>query len=115
MTETEIWWKGAWRPAAAGIYLSICLFDFVVMPMINSNNYDPAELVDQALRFNDPTVQVKALAAMDQGRMWEPLTTQGNGIFHLSFGAILGAAAHGRSKEKVARSSKDIVIGENPA
>jgi len=99
---SEIWWKGAWRPAAAASYLLICLFDFVIMPSMYSHRHRPSELVDQALRFKDPAAQIKALEAMGKTQEWSSLTIQGGGIFHLSFGAILGAAAFGRSREKVA-------------
>jgi hypothetical protein len=33
---------------------------------------------------------------------WNPLTLQGAGLFHLAMGAVLGIAAYGRTKEKVA-------------
>jgi hypothetical protein len=109
---TEPIWKQAWRPTAALIYLVICLFDFVIMPMAFSNQYKPSELVSLALQFKDPLVQVKALEAMSTDQQWEPLTTKGNGIFHMSFGAILGAAAFGRSQEKKALIEKNPTRGK---
>lgn len=36
--------------------------------------------------------------------MWEPLTVQGGGLFHLSFLAILGVASWTRGMEKVERT-----------
>jgi hypothetical protein len=33
--------------------------------------------------------------------MWQPLTLQGGGLIHISFGAILGVAAWTRGQEKV--------------
>lgn len=105
MTKEPIW-KQAWRPAAAAVYLTICMFDFVIMPSVYSNSYKPSELVEHALRFSDPVSQIKALETMDKTQGWSPLTTQGNGVFHFAFGAILGFAAHGRSKEKIASTEK---------
>jgi hypothetical protein len=34
-------------------------------------------------------------------RTWTPLTLQGGGLFHLSFGAILTGAAYTRGLEKI--------------
>ena len=33
---------------------------------------------------------------------WQPLTLQGAGLYHIAMGAVLGIAAYGRTKEKVA-------------
>jgi hypothetical protein len=33
---------------------------------------------------------------------WQPLTLQGAGLFHIAMGAVLGIAAYGRTKEKMA-------------
>lgn len=101
--EKEAWWKGAWRPASAAVYLVVCLFDFVIMPSIQSKQNSPKELVELAMKFKEPAVQIRVLETLEKGQEWTPLTTQGNGIFHFSFGAILGFAAHGRSREKIAK------------
>ena len=34
---------------------------------------------------------------------WDPLTLKGAGMFHLSFGAILGVSAYTRGQEKIRR------------
>ena len=35
--------------------------------------------------------------------LWNPLTLQGGGLFHISMGAVLGVAAWTRGQEKLAR------------
>ena len=99
-------WKGYWRPAAAAIYLFICTMDFVILPMTMVKSADPATTVDLAMKFTAPAARIQALQTLQSKKQWVPLTTQGNGIFHLAFGAILGAAAFGRSQEKKARISR---------
>jgi cation transporter-like permease len=71
--------KNYWRPLAAVTYLLICLFDFIIGPIFWT--------VMQA----GPTLM-----------QWVPLTLQNNGLFHLSFGAILSTAAYTRGMEKIA-------------
>ena len=83
MTDTrpryKTWVDTKWRPVAAWTYLLICIFDFVVSPIIFS-------------WFQFATNQVIA--------QWMPLTLQGSGLFHISFGAIVGITAWGRTLEK---------------
>jgi hypothetical protein len=101
----EQWWKEAWRPAAAAVYLIICLLDFGIMPLIYEwINYSLSNqsLVDLALKFTNPAAQIEALHTLKQSRVWVPLTLQGNGMFHIAYGAILGVAAFQRGQEKVA-------------
>jgi hypothetical protein len=52
---------------------------------------------------------------------WQPLTLQGAGLFHLAMGAVLGIAAYGRTKEKMAgaeqgglHSGPDLSAGFGP-
>jgi len=110
----EQWWKEAWRPAAAAVYLIICLLDFGVMPLIYEwINYSMSNqsLVDLALKFTNPTAQIEALHTLKLSRVWVPLTLQGNGMFHVAFGAILGVAAFTRGQEKVAWASVGLQPG----
>jgi Holin of 3TMs, for gene-transfer release len=71
-----------WRPLMAFIYMITCSCDFVVFPVLWS--------VLQAMTHGNVTSQ------------WQPLTLQGAGLYHLAMGAVLGVAAYGRTKEKVA-------------
>lgn len=33
--------------------------------------------------------------------MWQAITLQGGGLYHLSMGAIIGISSHGRTQEKL--------------
>lgn len=80
-TNTD-WINNRWRPVMGWVYMFICVFDFIIAPIAWS--------MLQAT-FNG---QVTA--------PWQPLTLQGAGLLHMSFGAILGITAHGRTREKIA-------------
>jgi hypothetical protein len=113
----EPWWQEAWQPAAAAVYLFICLLDFGVMPLIyewiNASMSNSA-LVDLALKFTNPAAQIEALQALKVSRVWVPLTLQGNGMFHIAFGAILGVGAFAKGQEKVAWASVGLPPGGYP-
>ena len=82
-TEEE-WLQRKWRPAVAVAYIVICSFDFILFP------------IAWAIFLQVTGHKVVA---------WEPLTLQGAGLFHASFGAILGVAAYSRGTEKTARNN----------
>jgi len=77
----EDWINKKWRPAMGWMYMSVCMFDFMVAPILWS--------VAQALDGGQISTQ------------WQPVTLQGAGLFHIAMGAVLGIAAYGRSKEKL--------------
>lgn len=79
------WINKKWRPVMGWMYMLVCTCDFVIFPVLWS--------ILQALSHGSVTNQ------------WQPLTLQGAGLFHLSMGAVLGIAAYGRTKEKVAGAS----------
>ena len=78
----EDWMARRWRPAMGWLYMAVCACDFIVFPVLWS--------MCQAVYHIIPFVQ------------WQPLTLQGAGLFHLAMGAVLGIAAYGRTKEKMA-------------
>lgn len=97
--------KKFWRPIAAYVYLAICIFDFVGMPIYLAiqNQQVNAEAFAEVRALTDKEVKLAALEQLDLGKQaWMPLTLQGGGLFHLSFGAILGVAAFTRGQEKKA-------------
>ena len=65
-----------WRDWAALVYLFICLVDFFIAPL----------LWNIGMTLMDKDVQ------MNTSR-WMPLTLGAGAMFHLSFGAILGATS----------------------
>jgi hypothetical protein len=76
------WINKKWRPVMGWVYMMTCTVDFVVFPVLWS--------ILQTLQGGQVTSQ------------WQPLTLQGAGLYHIAMGAVLGIAAYGRTKEKVA-------------
>ena len=76
------WINKKWRPVMGWVYMMTCTSDFVLFPILWS--------LLQALSNGQVTSQ------------WQPLTLQGAGLYHIAMGAVLGIAAYGRTKEKVA-------------
>jgi hypothetical protein len=76
------WINKKMRPMMGWIYMLTCTCDFVIFPILWS--------LLQALSHGQVTSQ------------WNPLTLQGAGLYHIAMGAVLGIAADGRTKEKVA-------------
>ena len=80
--ESEHWINSKWRPAMGWLYMATCFADFILFPVLWS--------LLQAISKGAVTSQ------------WQPLTLQGAGLYHIAMGAVLGIAAYGRTKEKVA-------------
>lgn len=72
--------KKWWRPVMAWQYAIICLFDFLVAPVLTMVFFQGAE-----------TNYVQ----------WVPLTLQNGGLYHLSMGAVLGIYVWSRGQEKL--------------
>lgn len=84
--------KKYWRPIAAYVYLVICLFDFMIMPLVYEINRPSArELTELAQEFN--TDQHRALEILKEDRTWTPITVSHGAMFHVAFLGIVGAAA----------------------
>ena len=81
-----------WRDWAALVYLFICLVDFFIAPL----------LWNIGMTLMDKDVQ------MNTSR-WMPLTLGAGAMFHLSFGAILGATSFNRHKEKDTNNNSESV------
>lgn len=103
---TEEKWFMRWRHFAAYIYLIICIFDFIVMPIVyeSNNRMLPVEALRIAQEFQDAGSQELVFTALMTKRAWDPITLLGAGTFHIAFGAILGAAAWTRGREREART-----------
>ena len=82
------WMKEKWRPAMGYMYMAVCIFDFIIFPILWS--------VAQAL-VNGGQVTAQ----------WSPLTLEGAGLFHMAMGAVLGVAAWSRGQEKIALTTKN--------
>lgn len=77
----------SWRPAMAWSYMTICLFDFMLAPIIYA------------------ILNTSQSAAHLQ---WAPLTLQGGGLYHMSMLAIVGVTAYGRTREKIENGKKSL-------
>lgn len=90
----EDWMNRKWRPMMAWTYMATCVYDFIVGPIF----YNLMQL------HGSQTLM-----------MWEPLTLQGGGLYHVAMGAVLGITAWTRGQEKMAssRTKKNTeVVGE---
>lgn len=92
MIDDTSWVKTTWRPAMAWMYLAVCSFDFIIAPIFWS-----------------------VLNSLTHGAavQWDPLTLRGAGLFHISMGAVIGIAAHGRTKEKLASAGAETTETSN--
>ena len=86
--KDEDWMTKKWRPLMAMMYMTCCLADFFLFPVMFT-----------VVQFWETQ------AANDAFRQWVPITLQGGGLFHVAMGAVLGVSAYGRTQEKVAGAS----------
>lgn len=96
--DKDPWINRWWRPGAAVVYLIICLCDFIFFPWFFGLDSPSVQTIALAVKDLDPSVGSVLATPRDQ---WQPLTLMGGGMFHVSFGAILGVAAWTRGAEKV--------------
>lgn len=83
--KVNSWIKEKWRPMMAIMYMVVCIFDFILFPILWT------------------LVQFWEISpANDAFRQWSPLTLQNGGLFHMAMGAVLGVAAWSRGQEKLA-------------
>ncbi|CAB4168150.1 hypothetical protein UFOVP1666_33 [uncultured Caudovirales phage] len=81
-------WKNSWRSSMGWMYMMVCVFDFIIFPILWAT-----------VQFWENEV------ANDAFRQWSPLTLQGAGLFHMAMGAVLGVAAYGKTQEKIGQSN----------
>lgn len=81
--KPEDWMTSKWRPAMGWMYMAVCVFDFIIFPILWS-----------MIQSVDPQGSVIT--------PWTPLTLQGSGLFHVAMGAVLGVTSYGRTQEKLA-------------
>jgi Holin of 3TMs, for gene-transfer release len=92
--KKEDWMNSKWRPMMGWMYMAICLFDFMIAPVLWS--------LVQAKFHGGITTQ------------WQPLTLQGAGLFHVAMGAVLGVTAYGRTQEKLNGANNGGLQGFGP-
>jgi len=83
-----------WRWTALGVYLVICLYDFMVVPIwYGLNRPDLATFIEILNTVEDPLIQLELMKKLTGQH--NPFTLMNGGIFHLAFGAILTGSAFG--------------------
>ena len=89
-----------WRWMALITYLSICIFDFILVPLYMSMQVPYLGVfVDIINRLpDDPLVRLDMMKIMTG--VHEPFTLMGGGLFHLAFGALLTGTAMGINKDE---------------
>src|SRR5210317_1219804 len=84
--EAEAWMKSVWRPAMAWMYMIVCIFDFILFPIMWA--------VMQRTDETEKLVQ------------WIPITMSGAGFFHITMGVIVGISTWKRTEEKLADKTR---------
>ena len=92
--KQEDWMNSKWRPAMGWMYMVVCMFDFVIFPILWS--------------------LIQALSQGNVATQWSPVTLQGAGLFHMAMGAVIGVAAFGRTQEKLAGKANDNAVPPSP-
>lgn len=106
----EPFWKCGWRPALAWAYVGICIFDFVIAPLIMMAFFGQASattMLPPGLSASEYVEILKVIPAPTY-HAWVPLTLQAGGFFHITMGAILGIGSWTRGKEKQIRAEKGV-------
>jgi hypothetical protein len=81
MAYSKDWMNNKWRPMMGYVYMVTCITDFIIFPV--------------AWAVFQHHIGVTKL------EMWQPLTLQGAGLYHVAMGAILGVTAWTRGQEKI--------------
>lgn len=100
MEDKESWLQRTWRPMMGWTYMITCIFDFIIGPVYYN-----------VLQYMNPGQHIS---------MWQAITLQGGGLYHLAMGAVLGISAYGRTQEKINPTTTTYTLPEpsyapNPA
>ena len=86
-----------WRWTALTIYLLICFYDFLFVPVwYGLNRPDISQFMDIINSTEDTLVQMELMKKLTGQH--NPFTLMGGGLFHLALGAILTGSAIGSNK-----------------
>mgnify|MGYP000319834330 FL=1 len=86
-----------WRWAALSVYLLICFYDFLFVPVWYGLNRPNIEQFMEIINSTEHVLVQMELMKKLTGQH-EPFTLMGGGLFHLAFGAILTGSAVGMKK-----------------
>ena len=101
--QSEHWLQSKWRPMMAWQYMVVCLFDFIVGPIMWA--------FVQAITYKSgvPASSGQPAVAASVITQWQPLTLQGAGFYHITMATILGISAWSRGQEKMKSMDKETV------
>ena len=84
-----------WRWSALILYLVICFYDFMFVPIwYGLNRPDLAMFIDILNTVEDPLIQLELMKKLTGQH--SPFTLMGGGLFHLTFLSILTASVWGK-------------------
>lgn len=86
----EAWFNSRWRPAMAWQYMAVCIFDFIMAPIL---------------------MGIYSVYAGEY-HAWEPLSTGHGGLYHVAMGAVLGITVWSRGQEKLLQLNNP--VGSDP-
>ena len=87
-----------WRWTALTLYLLICFYDFMFVPIwYGLNRPDISQFMTIINSTDERMVQMELMKKLTGQH--SPFTLMGGGLFHLAFGAILTGSAIGSGKE----------------
>ena len=86
-----------WRWAALIVYLLICFYDFLFVPVWYGLNRPNIEQFMEIINSTEHVLVQMELMKKLTGQH-NPFTLMGGGLFHLAFGAILTGSAIGSNK-----------------
>ena len=87
-----------WRWSALILYLMICFYDFMFVPIwFGLNRPELSMFIDILNTVEDPLIQLELMKKLTGQH--NPFTLMGGGLFHLAFGALLTGSAFGLNKE----------------
>ena len=86
-----------WRWTALIVYLLICFYDFMFVPIwYGLNRPDISQFMEIINSTEEVLVQLELMKV--RTGQHSPFTLMGGGLFHLAFGAILTGSAVGLNK-----------------
>ena len=87
-----------WRWSALILYLAICFYDFMFVPIwYGLNRPELSSFIDILNSVEDPLIQLELMKKLTGQH--NPFTLMGGGLFHLAFGAILTGSAFGIGRD----------------
>jgi hypothetical protein len=87
-----------WRWAALSVYLLICFYDFLFVPVWYGLNRPDIEQFMEIINSTEHVMVQMELMQKLTGQH-SPFTLMGGGLFHLAFGAILTGSAVGMGRK----------------